>query len=37
MPNQGGYVLCKNFLAHSRALINIGVDGKDDFGCDLTS
>lgn len=33
----GGYVLCKNFLNNSEGLINLGVEGRDLFGCGISS
>ena len=35
--NDGGYLLCKNILQDSVALINIGVQLEDKFGCQLTT
>ena len=29
--------MCKNFIKDSKALINLGVEGRDNFGCGLTS
>jgi hypothetical protein len=29
----GGYVICKNFLNVSEGIINIGINGYDNFGC----
>lgn len=36
-PNDGGYPLCTNLLNQTEALINLGVEGRDNFGCDLTT
>jgi hypothetical protein len=33
----GGYVMCKNFASSAVALLNFGVEGRDNFGCDLTT
>jgi len=30
-------VMCKNFAKDSVALVNLGVEGRDNFGCGLTS
>jgi hypothetical protein len=35
--NDGGYVICENFIDRSKALLNLGIHGFDNFGCDLTS
>lgn len=29
--------MCKNFLERSEGLINVGINGYDQFGCDLTT
>lgn len=34
---EGRYFVCKNFLSHSEGMINIGIDGEDSFGCQLTT
>ena len=33
----GGYLLCKNLMDLSVSLINLGVEGRDFFGCQLTT
>ena len=34
----GGYVICRNFIeGRSVALINLGVEGRDSFGCEVSS
>ena len=36
--HDGGYVLCSNFVkGRSTALLNMGVEGRDMFGCDVTT
>ena len=34
---EGGYIIFKNFINKSEALINIGINGFDDFGCKVTT
>jgi len=29
--------MCKNFVNNSVALINLGVEGRDNFGCGLST
>ena len=36
-PHDGGYVMCENFITNSEALINLGIENRDNFGCDFTS
>lgn len=33
----GGYVICKNFIDRSQGIINIGINGYDQFGCEVSS
>ena len=33
----GGYLICENFVKHSEGIINIGVNGYDNFGCQLST
>lgn len=33
----GGYLICKNFLDRAKAIVNIGIKDEDSFGCDLSS
>jgi hypothetical protein len=33
----GGYIVCDNFFNQSEALLNFGIEGRDSFGCDITS
>jgi hypothetical protein len=33
----GGYPLCSNLMHLAEGVINLGVEGRDLFGCDLTS
>ena len=33
----GGYIVCQNYISNAKALINFGVQGRDNFGCALTS
>lgn len=30
-------MVCRNFLKYSEALINLGIEARDRFGCDLTT
>ena len=38
-PNQndGGYLICKNAVNNIEAVVNLGINGEDQFGCDLTT
>lgn len=29
----GGYIICKNYLAQAEAILNLGINDVDDFGC----
>ena len=33
----GGYVLCTNFFYQSEAMVNIGIAGTDELGCEITT
>ena len=33
----GGYPICKNLITTSDALINIGIEARDNFGCAVTT
>lgn len=33
----GGYIICENLINHTQGLINIGIMGYDEFGCNLTT
>ena len=30
-------MICENFIGNSKGLINVGVEGRDQFGCQVTS
>ncbi|HEX7793119.1 MAG TPA: hypothetical protein VF456_02150, partial [Vicinamibacterales bacterium] len=32
----GGYLLCENLVAHSQAAYSYGIDGRDQWGCDVS-
>ena len=33
--SDGGYAYCNNLMADTTALINLGIEGRDLFGCDI--
>lgn len=33
----GGYLACENHFDKTEAVINLGIEGKDDFGCNFTT
>jgi hypothetical protein len=35
--NDGGYLACENLFEKTEAMINLGIEGKDDFGCSFTT
>jgi len=32
----GGYLLCENLVAHSQVAYSYGIDGRDQWGCDVS-
>jgi hypothetical protein len=34
-PNDGGYVLCEDLTSLARAAYSYGIDGRDEWGCDI--
>lgn len=34
---EGGYVVCKNFIRQSSAIVNVGINGFDAFGCAVST
>jgi hypothetical protein len=35
--NDGGYLLCSNMFDNIEGIINLGINGKDGLGCNLTN
>lgn len=35
-PNDGGYLMCENLMRDARAAYSYGIDGRDDWGCDVS-
>jgi hypothetical protein len=35
--NDGGYVMCENLLGGAQAVYSYGIDGRDEWGCDVSS
>jgi hypothetical protein len=35
-PNDGGYLMCANFLPASQAGYSYGIEGRDGWGCDVS-
>ena len=35
--NDGGYLICQNLVKYSEGIINIGISGYDNFGCQLST
>lgn len=33
----GGYLICDNFVNNSEAMVNLGIQGFDNFGCEFVS
>lgn len=36
-PNDGGYLMCANFLPASQSAYSYGIDGRDGWGCDVSA
>jgi len=36
-PHDGGYLMCANLLTGVRAAYSYGIDGRDEWGCDIGS
>jgi hypothetical protein len=34
--NDGGYVMCENLMGDARAVYSYGIDGRDEWGCDVS-
>lgn len=34
---EGGYVICKNWIKDSQGIVNIGINGFDAFGCQVSA
>lgn len=34
--NDGGYLLCRNLLSQSQVAYSYGIDGRDEWGCDIS-
>jgi hypothetical protein len=34
-PNDGGYVLCENLASQAKSAYSYGIDGRDEWGCDI--
>lgn len=35
-PHDGGYLLCANLLASAHSVYSYGIDGRDQWGCDVS-
>jgi hypothetical protein len=35
-PNDGGYVLCENLASQVQSAYSYGIDGRDEWGCDVS-
>ncbi len=35
-PNDGGYVLCENLMSQVQSVYSYGIDGRDEWGCDIS-
>jgi len=35
-PNDGGYVLCENLASQAQSAYSYGIDGRDEWGCDIS-
>jgi hypothetical protein len=35
-PNNGGYLMCENFMQTSEAIVSIGIRDIERFGCELS-
>jgi hypothetical protein len=36
VPNDGGYLMCSNLMGDATAAYSYGIDGRDDWGCDVS-
>jgi hypothetical protein len=35
-PHDGGYLMCENLMGEARAAYSYGIDGRDEWGCDVS-
>src|SRR5262245_1954421 len=35
-PHDGGYLMCENLMGAATASYSYGIDGRDDWGCDVS-
>jgi hypothetical protein len=35
-PDDGGYVLCENLASQAQSAYSYGIDGRDEWGCDIS-
>src|SRR5689334_15460099 len=36
VPHDGGYLMCENLMGAATAAYSYGIDGRDDWGCDVS-
>jgi hypothetical protein len=36
VQNDGGYLMCENLMGQAKAAYSYGIDGRDDWGCDVS-